>query len=81
MSTDKDQNNTEKPGEDQAEIPLDPKKLAYSPTEFAALFGMKKWFAYDLLYRGEIKRLAGARRILIPAAEVKRFVSKTKRHR
>ena len=47
---------------------------AYTPRQFAALFGRHHTWAYRLLYRGLI------RKIDFPAEEVERFVSCTVAH-
>jgi len=50
-------------------------KLALTPAEFAAPFGRSKTWTYRLLYAGKLKRLAGTPAILIPRAELERFLA------
>ena len=51
------------------------RRAAYSPAEFAALFGRNPTWAYRLLYGGKITALTDFGRILIPASELERVLS------
>ena len=51
--------------------PEDPlERMAYSPKEFAALFGKSQTWGYRQIYAGKVKAITEHGRILIPAAEV-----------
>lgn len=56
-------------------IPLS-ERLAYSPAEFAAVLGKSPTFGYRTLYRGHIKAISNAGRLLIPRSEVDAFLAK-----
>ena len=51
------------------------RRVAYSPAEFAALFGRHPSWAYRLLYGGKVKALPDFGRILIPSSELERILS------
>jgi hypothetical protein len=51
------------------------RRAAYSPTEFAALFGRHPTWVYRLLYGGKITALTDLGRILIPESELQRVLS------
>ena len=54
------------------------KRLAYSPGEFAALFGKHQTWGYRQLYRGTVRAITQCGRILIPRSEVDRLLSSAK---
>ncbi|MEO6785912.1 MAG: hypothetical protein ABI318_07235 [Chthoniobacteraceae bacterium] len=54
------------------------KRVAYSPGEFAALFGKHQTWGYRQLYRGTVKAITQCGRILIPRSEVDRLLSSAK---
>ena len=45
-------------------------RVAFSPGEFAALFGKSQTWGYRQIYGGKVKAITEHGRILIPAAEV-----------
>ena len=51
------------------------KRVAYSPTEFGALFGKAQTWGYRQIYAGKVKTITQHGRILIPAAEVERILA------
>jgi hypothetical protein len=51
-------------------------RVAYSPAEFAALFGKEQTWGYRQIYAGKVKTIAEHGRILIPAAEVDSILAK-----
>ena len=50
-------------------IPLD-QRAAYSPAEFAALFGRSPTWGYRQIYAGRVRPIADCGRLLIPYTEV-----------
>ena len=54
------------------------KRVAYSPGEFAALFGKHQTWGYRQLYRGTVRAITQCGRILIPRSEVERLLSSAK---
>ena len=52
-----------------------PSRAAYSPKQFAALFGRHPSWAYRLLYRGKLRALTDLGDILIPVSELERVLS------
>ena len=50
-------------------------RVAYSPAEFAALFGRHPTWGYRQLYRGTVKAITQCGRVMIPRTEVDRLVS------
>ena len=52
------------------------KRVAYSPGEFATLFGKSQTWGYRQIYAGHVKTITEHGRILIPAAEVDRILGK-----
>lgn len=48
-------------------------KKAYTPAEFAELFGREKSWAYRLIKSSKLKVLPDLGRLLIPASELKRL--------
>jgi hypothetical protein len=57
------------------QIPLND-RLSFSPAEFAALNNKSATWGYRRIYRGDIKVVAGAGRLLIPRSEVDRFLAR-----
>ncbi len=51
-------------------------RVAFSPGEFAALFGKSQTWGYRQIYAGKVKTITEVGRILIPAAEVERVLGK-----
>ena len=49
-------------------------KLAYSPVEFAALFGHEKTWAYRLIYSGKVGTIKGFGKTMIPAYEAQNIL-------
>jgi hypothetical protein len=50
-------------------------RAAYTPSEFAALFGREKTWTYRQLYSGRLKSIKGHGGQLIPTSEAERIVS------
>lgn len=48
--------------------------MAYSPAEFAALFGKEQTWAYRQLYSGKVKAITDHGRTMIAVSEVERIV-------
>jgi hypothetical protein len=59
---------------DTTQTPVLDKRLAYSPGEFAALFGKHQTWGYRQLYKGTVKAITQCGRILIPRSEVDRLL-------
>ena len=55
-------------------LPSDFKRVAFSPAEFAALFGKSQTWGYRQIYSGKIKAITDHGRTLIAAAEVDRIL-------
>ena len=53
----------------------DLKRVAFSPGEFAALFGKSQTWGYRQIYAGKVKTITQHGRILIPAADVERILA------
>ena len=53
--------------------PLD--RLAYSPAEFARLFDHAAVWGYRRVYGGDVKVLRQGGRLMIPRAEIERFLA------
>jgi hypothetical protein len=51
-------------------------RVAFSPREFASLFGKSQTWGYRQIYAGKVKTVTELGRILIPAAEVERVLGK-----
>lgn len=51
-------------------------RVAYSPAEFAGLFGKEQTWGYRQIYAGKVSTITEHGRILIPAAEVDRILEK-----
>jgi hypothetical protein len=49
-------------------------RVAFSPGEFAALFGKSQTWGYRQIYGGKVKTITEHGRILIPAKEVERIL-------
>ena len=47
-----------------------PDKVAFTPVEFATLFGKERTWAYRQLYAGRVKAITEYGRTLIPRVEV-----------
>src|SRR6266436_6766425 len=58
----------------------DLKRVAFSPGEFAALFGKSQTWGYRQIYNGKVKTITEYGRILIPAAEVERILASAERY-
>ena len=56
------------------------KRVAYSPGEFAALFGKQQTWGYRQIYAGKVKTITEYGRIQIPAAEVERILATADRY-
>jgi hypothetical protein len=56
------------------------KRMAYSPGEFAALFGKHQTWGYRQLYRGTVKAITQCGRIMIPRGEIDRLLRSAKRY-
>lgn len=52
------------------------KRVAYSPKEFAELFGKSQTWGYRQIYAGKVQAITEHGRILIPAREVERVLEK-----
>ena len=50
-------------------------RVAYSPGEFAVMFGKSQTWGYRQIYAGKVKTITEHGRILIPAAEVERILA------
>jgi hypothetical protein len=59
-------------------MPQQPKsqRVAYSPGEFAELFGKSQTWGYRQIYSGKVHAITEYGRILIPAKEVERVLEK-----
>ena len=53
-------------------VPLN-QRAAYTPNEFAALFGREGTWGYRQLYRGRVREIRSMGRIMIPRSEVDRL--------
>lgn len=53
---------------------LELERVAFSPAEFATLFGKSQTWGYRQIYAGKVKTITEHGRILIPAAEVERIL-------
>ena len=51
-----------------------PKRLAYSPAEFAVACGRHPTWAYRLLYAGKLNAISETGRLLIPASEIEKLL-------
>ena len=50
------------------------RRVAYTPVEFAALFGREKSWTYRQIYSGKLKTIKGMGGQLVPASEADRIV-------
>lgn len=50
-------------------------RVAFSPGEFASLFGKSQTWGYRQIYAGKVKAITEHGRILIPAKEVERLLA------
>ncbi len=57
-----------------------PHRAAYSPSEFASLFGRHASWAYRRIYEGRVKVIKPSGSMLIPACEVNRLVGEAHVH-
>jgi len=55
-------------------------RVAFSPGEFAALFGKQQTWGYRQIYAGKVKAITEYGRIQIPAAEVERILATADRY-
>ena len=51
-------------------------RAAYSPSEFAALFGRSPTWGYRQLYAAKVKAISDCGRLLIPRSEVDSFLNR-----
>jgi hypothetical protein len=51
-----------------------PTRVAFSPAEFAALFGKSQTWGYRQIYAGKVRTITEYGRILIPTSEVERVL-------
>jgi hypothetical protein len=61
--------------QDSAKNQIGISRVAYTPMEFAALFGRTMTWTYRQLYRGEISAVRIGGRLMIPAGEVDKLVN------
>ena len=52
-----------------------PRRLAVSVTEAAALFGISRGLAYELVHRGELPVIQFGRRLVVPLVALERLVA------
>ena len=50
-------------------------RAAYSPAEFAGLFGRGKTWAYRQLYAGRVKAITSIGQLMIPRSEAERLLA------
>jgi len=55
-------------------------RAAYSPTEFAALFGRSPTWGYRQIYAGRIKPIADCGRLLVPHTEVDSILARRREY-
>jgi hypothetical protein len=53
-------------------VPLS-ERAAYTPNEFAALFGHRATWGYRLIYSGRVRTIQNLGRLLIPRSEIERL--------
>ncbi|MGC3991991.1 MAG: hypothetical protein QM796_20330 [Chthoniobacteraceae bacterium] len=51
-------------------------RVAYSPKEFALLFGREQSYGYRAIYSGRVKSIVENGRLMIPAKEVEKILGK-----
>lgn len=56
------------------------KRVAFSPGEFAALFGKSQTWGYRQIYAGKVKTITEYGRLQIPASEVERILASAARY-
>src|SRR5215471_14990277 len=56
------------------------KRVAYSPAEFAALFGRSATWGYRQIYAGRIKPIADCGRLLVPQTEVDSILARRREY-
>ena len=61
-------------------MPEQPTRVAYNPTEFAALFGKSRAWGYRQVNDGKVLTITEYGRILTPASEVNRILDTAARH-
>jgi hypothetical protein len=59
-------------GEVERPIPLS-ERAAFTPAEFASLFGHEQTWSYRQIYAGKIRVITGHGRMMIPKSEVERL--------
>lgn len=57
-----------------------PDKIAYTPAEFAALFGKERTWGYRQIYAGKVNAVTLFGSIMIPAEEVEKAMSGASRY-
>lgn len=70
--SDASQENTTTKTSPKVEVPM-ADRAAYTPNEFAALFGKQTVWGYRKVYAGQVKVITVLGRMMIPASEVKRL--------
>ena len=55
-------------------------RVAYSPTEFAALFGRSPTWGYRQIYAGRVRPIADCGRLLIPHTEVDSILARRREY-
>jgi len=56
------------------------KRVAYSPAEFAALFGRSPTWGYRQIYAGRIRPIADCGRLLVPQTEVDSILARRREY-
>lgn len=51
-------------------------RAAFSVPEFAAQFGKKRGWGYDLVAKGKVRTITGYGTVLIPASEIDRILNR-----
>ncbi len=69
----------EKRRKPKIELPL-AERQAYTPKEFASLYGRAQTWGYRMLYAGRVKAIKDLGRLLIPRSEVERLAGETVFH-
>jgi hypothetical protein len=57
-----------------------PEKIAYTPAEFAALFGKERTWGYRQIYAGKVDTVTVFGSIMIPAKEVEKAMGQASRY-
>lgn len=55
-------------------------KIVYTPTEFAAIFGKERTWAYRQMYKGKVQAITDLGRTMIPKTEVDRLLKEAGRY-